>query len=177
MYAYCLFCRTQRCKIIAKLLEIRGAGRAFSPQIIRKQRKQGENVRKLFDLLPGYVFIYSEERLTDYMLFYGMDGVIRRVGRTETGYELSGPDLDFAMKLLEKDGIVGGMKACHIGDNVTLEDPLFSGCEGRVTTVDYRKERAKVEFVFDNAKRDIWVSLDEVIHLPAPEGEKPQCRH
>ena len=177
MYAYCLFCRTQRCKIIAKLLEIRGAGRAFSPQIIRKQRKQGENVRKLFDLLPGYVFIYSEERLTDYMLFYGMDGVIRRVGRTETGYELSGPDLDFAMKLLEKDGIVGGMKACHIGDNVTLEDPLFSGCEGRVTTVDYRKERAKVEFVFDNAKRDIWVSLAEVIHLPAPEGEKPQCRH
>ncbi len=173
MYAYCLFCRTQRCKIIAKLLEIRGAGRAFSPQIIRKQRKQGENVRKLYDLLPGYVFIYSEERLTDYMLFYGMDGVIRRVGRTETGYELSGPDLDFAMKLLEKDGTVGGMKACHIGDNVTLEDSLFSSCEGRVTEIDYRKERAKVEFVFDNAKRDIWVSLDEVKHLPVPEGEKP----
>ena len=171
MYAYCLFCLTQRCRTIAKLMEIRGAARAFSPQIIRKQRKQGENIRKQFDLLPGYVFIYNEERLTDYRMFFGMDGVIRRVGRTEAGYELSGPDLDFAMKLLEKDGIVGGMKACHVGDEVTLEDPLFSGCEGKVAAIDYRKERAKVEFVFDNTRRNIWVSLDEVKHLAAPEGE------
>ena len=171
MYAYCLFCLTQRCKVIARLMEIRGAARAFSPQIIRKQRKQGENIKKQFDLLPGYVFIYSEERLTDYRLFYGMDGVIRRVGRTEQGYELAGPDLDFAMKLLEKDGVVGGMTACHVGDSVTLEDPLFSGCEGEVVAIDYRKERAKVAFVFDNAKREIWVSLDGVKHLSAPEGE------
>ena len=171
IYVYCLFCLTQRCKVIAKLMEIRGVYRAFSPQIIRKQRKQGENIKKQFDLLPGYVFIYNEERMTDYRAFYGMDGVIRRVGRTEQGYELTGPDLDFAMKLLEKDGVVGGMKACHIGDEVRLEDPLFSGCEGQVTEIDYRKERAKVTFVFDKTRREIWVSLDEVKHLPGPEGE------
>ena len=163
IYAYCLFCLTQRCKVIAKLMEIRGAERAFSPQIIRKQRKQGENVKKQFDLLPGYVFIYSEEKLSDYRFFFGIDGVIRRVGKTETGYELAGADLDFAMKLLEKDGTVGGMKACKVGDEVKLEDPLFSGCEGRVTEIDYRKERAKVAFVFDNQKREIWVAIDEIL--------------
>lgn len=171
MYAYCLFCLTQRCQVIARLMEIRGAYRAFSPRIVRKQRKQGENVKKEFDLLPGYVFVYSEERMTDYREFSGMDGMIRRVGRTDDGYELAGPDYDFAMKLLEKDGVVGGMKACRQGDEVTLSDPLFSGCEGRVVAVDYRKERAKVAFVFDNTKREIWVSLDEVKHLSAPEGE------
>ena len=171
VYAYCLFCRTQRCGAIAKLMEIRGAYRAFSPRIIRKQRKQGENIRKQFDLLPGYVFVFSEERMTDYREFSGMDGLIRRVGRTEDGYELEGPDLDFALKLLEKDGVVGGMKACHIGDEVMLEDRLFSSCEGRVTEIDYRKERAKVAFVFDNTKREIWVSLDEVKHLSAQEEE------
>ena len=171
MYAYCLFCLTQRCKVIAKLMEIKGADRAFSPQIIRKQRKQGENIRKQFDLLPGYVFIYNEEKLTDYRIFYGMDGVIRRVGRRDDGYELEGPDLDFATKLLEKDGLVGAMKVCHIGDEVALTDPLFSGSEGKVVAIDYRKERAKVAFVFDNTKREIWVSLDEVKHLSAPEGE------
>ena len=171
MYAYCLFCLTQRCKVIAKLMEIRGADRAFSPRIIRKQRKQGQNITKEFDLLPGYVFVFSEERLTDYRLFCGMDGVIRRVGRTEQGYELAGSDLDFAMRLLEKNGVVGSMKACRVGDEVTLEDPLFSGCEGRVVEIDYRKERAKVSFIFDNTKRDIWVALDEVKHLSNPEGE------
>ena len=172
MYAYCLFCLTQRCRVIAQLMEIRGAYRAFSPQIIRKQRKQGENIRKQFDLLPGYVFVYSEERMTDYRQFFGMDGVIRRVGRTEQGYELAGADLDFAMKLLEKDGLVGGMTACRLGDRVTLEDSLFSGCEGQVTEIDCRKERAKVAFVFDNVRREIWVSLDGIRNLPGPEGEK-----
>ena len=162
MYAYCLFCQTQRCEVIAKLMEIRGVDRAFSPHIIRKQRKQGVNVERRFDLLPGYVFIYNKDRLTDYRLFYGMNGVIRRVGRREDGYELEGSDLDFAIKLLEKDGLVGTMKICRVGDEVTLEDPLFSGCQGRVVAIDYRKERAKVEFVFDRNSCSSWISLEDV---------------
>jgi transcription antitermination factor NusG len=162
MYAYCLFCQTQRCEVIAKLMEIRGVDRAFSPHIIRKQRKQGVNVERRFDLLPGYVFIYNKDRLTDYRLFYGMNGVIRRVGRREDGYELEGSDLDFAMRLLEKDGLVGTMKACRVGDEVTLEDPLFNGCQGRVVAIDYRKERAKVEFVFDRNSCSSWISLEDV---------------
>ena len=169
MYVYCLFCVTQRCKVIARLMEVRGAERAFSPQIVRRQRKKGENREVQYDLLPGYVFIYSAERKTDYTEFYGMDGVIRRVGRRETGYELEGPDLDFAMKLYEKDGLVGSMKTCRIGDEVTLEDPLFNGCQGRITRIDYRKERARVDFVFDKMDCHTWISLDGVKNLQKPE--------
>ncbi len=153
-------------------MEIRGAGRAFSPRIIRKQRKKGENLERRFDLMPGYVFIYSEERLTDYRIFFGMDGVIRRVGRQDNGYELEGPDLDFAMKLLEIDGLVGSVKVYRTGDKVMLEDPLFSGCRGRVAQVDFRKERAKIEFVFDNNSCSTWVSLGSVKSLKQAEGEQ-----
>lgn len=169
MYAYCLFCLTQRCRIIAKLLEIRGVDRAFSPQIINTFRKQGDNKKRSKDLLPGYVFIYSEERLTDYRLFYGMDGVIRRVGRQEHGYELAGADLDFAMQLLEKDGVVGAMKLCKEGEDVVLEDPLFNGVQGRVTKIDWRKERARVDFVFEKNPCHVWVSLENVKSLKKPE--------
>ena len=172
MYAYCLFCLTQRCGVIARLMEIRGVRRAFSPQIIRKQRKKGENIERRFDLLPGYVFVYSDERLTDYRLFNGIDGVIRRVGRHDGGYELEGSDLDFAMKLLEKDGLVGAMKFCRVGDEVSLEDPLFSGCQGRVAEIDYRKERAKVAFVFDKNTCSTWVSLEDVRPLHHTEEEQ-----
>ena len=171
MYAYCLFCLTQRCGVIARLMEIRGADRAFSPRIIRKQRKKGENLERKYDLLPGYVFVYSEERLTDSRFFYGIDGLIRRVGRREGGYELEGSDLDFAMRLLEKDGLVGGMKVCRVGEDVTLEDPLFSGCRGRVVEIDYRKERAKVEFVFDRNSCSTWVSLEDVKQAQKAEEE------
>ena len=171
MYAYCLFCLTQRCRIIAKLMEIRGVDRAFSPRIIRRQRKKGVNREVSYDLLPGYVFIYSETRLTDYRLFFGMDGVIRRVGRRDDGYELEGTDLDFAMKLLEKDGTVGSMKTCRVGDEVTLEDPLFNGCQGKVIRIDYRKERARVDFIFDNMACHTWISVDDVKNNRKPEEE------
>lgn len=169
MYAYCLFCLTQRCRIIAKLLEIRGVDRAFSPQVVNSFRKQGENKKRNKDLLPGYVFLYSEQRLTDYTLFCGMDGVIRRVGRQDDGYELAGADLDFAMQLLEKDGVVGAMTVCREGDDVILEDPLFNGVHGRVTRVDWRKERARVDFVFEKNPCHVWVSLENVKSLKKPE--------
>lgn len=163
MYAYCLFCMTQRCRVIARLMEIRGVDRAFSPRIEQRHRKQGENKKTTKDLLPGYVFLYSETRLKDYYsLCGGIDGVIRLVGKQDDGYELAGSDLDIAMRLLEKDGLVGPMTLCRVGDTVTLEDPLFNGCQGRVTEIDYRKERARVDFVFDRNNCHTWVSLDGV---------------
>lgn len=172
MFVYCLFCVTQRCKAIAQMLEVHEKIRAFSPQIIRKQRKQGENIERCFDLLPGYVFVYSDERLTDYSMFHGIDGIVRRVGKQDDGYELAGPDLDFAMRLLEKEGVVSSMKICRIGDDVTLEDPLFSGCQGQVTEIDYRKERAKVEFMFDQNSCCTWIALEDVKHLPKAGEER-----
>ena len=162
MYAYCLFCLTQRCKVIAKLMEIRGAYRAFSPQIIRKQRKQGENVKKQFDLLPGYVFIYNEERITDYQFFFGIDGVIRKVGQADEWYELKGADREFALDLLEKGGVVGSMKVVKAGDQVTLEDPLFANVQGKITQIDFRKERARVDFTFRGNACHTWISLEDV---------------
>ena len=162
MYAYCLFCRTQRCKRIAQLMEIKGVNKAFSPQILRRQRKQGANVDSQSDLLPGYVFLYHDERLIDYTIFSGIDGVIRRVGRTEHGSELEGSDRDFAMNLLEKDGMVGAMKMVEIGETVRLEDPLFDHSEGVITKIDYRKERARVDFRFDGNDCHTWVAIDGI---------------
>ena len=160
MYAYCLFCRTQRCTRIAQLMEIRGADRAFSPKILSKYRKEGRNMDRERDLLPGYVFLFSKERIVDYAMFAGIDGVIRRVGRTESGYELEGPDREFAFGLLEKDGKVGALKMVTVGETVRMEDTLFDGSEGVVTKIDYRKERARVDFRFEGNACHTWVAID-----------------
>ena len=165
MYVYCLFCRTQRCARIARLMEIRGVERAFSPKILSKQRIEGKNVFKEHDLLPGYVFLFHEERLTEWDMFAGIDGIIRRVGRTETGYELEGPDRDFAFGLMERGGNVGAMKMVKIGETVRLEDHLFEGSEGVVTKIDYRKERARVDFKFEGNACHTWVAIEDVKKL------------
>jgi len=162
MFAYCLFCQTQRCSRIAQLLEIKGLNRAFSPKIMQKQRVKGENKTKYVDLLPGYVFAFTEEKLVDYSVFWGIDGVIRKVGCADEWYELQGADREFAFSLMEKGGVVGGMKIVKVGDQVTLEDPLFANSQGKVTQVDYRKERARVDFVFRGNACHTWVALEEV---------------
>ena len=164
MYAYCLFCRTQRCARIAQLLEIRdnGVRRAFSPKILSRQRKQGLNIDRERDLLPGYVFLFSDERLMDYETFAGIDGVIRRVGRTESGYELEGTDREFALNLLGSGGKVGALKMINVGETVRLENSLFDGSEGVVTKIDYRKERARVDFRFDGNDCHTWIAIDGI---------------
>ncbi len=162
LYAYCLYCRTQRCEKIARMLEVKGMVRAFSPRILQRQRVKGENIRMYTDFLPGYVFAFSEKQLKDYSVFFGIDGVIRKVGQADEKYELQGSDREFAMELLEKDGIVGGMRMVKIGEEVTLDDPLFAGNRGKVTRIDYRKERARVDFTFRGNECHTWVAREDV---------------
>jgi transcription antitermination factor NusG len=162
MYAYCLFCQTQRCHAIASLLKKRGVNQAFSPQILKRQRKKGENQDISFDLLPGYVFVFSEQELVDASYFRGIDGIIRRLGRVEDRFQLQDGDLAFAMSLYEKDGIVGAMKAVRVGDQVQLEDPLFQGCQGKITRIDARKQRARVDFIFNAMPCFTWIACDLV---------------
>ena len=172
MNVYCLFCRTQRCSRIAQLMEIRGVDKAFSPKILSRQRKEGKNLDRERDLLPGYVFLFNEERIIDYEIFSGIDGVIRRVGRTETGYELEGADREFALGLLEKEGRVGALNMVKIGETVRLEDALFDGSEGVITKIDYRKERARVDFRFDGNACHTWVAIDGIRKADLGSGEK-----
>ncbi|MBQ9197854.1 MAG: hypothetical protein IJ157_11540 [Clostridia bacterium] len=172
MYAYCLFCQTQKCGAVAQRLEKRGMLRAFSPRIIKRQRVKGINQDALYDLLPGYVFAYSEEQLTSFDTFRGIEGIIRRLGDPENQYTLTGADLNFAMNLFRKDGTVGQITVFKIGDTVRLDDPLFNGCQGKITQIDYRKQRARVEYRFAGMNCFTWVACELV--NPVGEGERAE---
>ena len=163
MHVYCLYCQTQRCKTIANLLQIQGIQRAFAPQIMQKQRKEGKNETIFRDLLPGYVFFFHDEPLESYQLYeHSINGIVRRIGRADEEYELHGPDREFALNLYEKNGLVGTMKIVKIGETVTLDDPLFNNCQGKITAIDYRKERARVDFVFNNTACHTWIAIESV---------------
>ncbi len=162
MYIYCVFCVTQRCDRIAEVLEACGVNRAFSPKILRRQRRQGKNENHAFDLLPGYVFIYNEAEILGLSQWRWIDGIVREVGRAEDRYELTGPDREFAEQLYARGGMVGAMTLIQNGEKVTLADSLFNGSQGVVTKVDYRKQRVRVDFVFNEIPCHTWVAIDEV---------------
>ena len=162
MHVYCLFCQTQRARRIAELLQAWEIGRAFTPRVICRHRVQGKTVERAYDLLPGYVFLFAEQPVTDFAERRKIDGVGRQVGRREDEYELAGPDRAFAMGLLEVDGTVNPMKLVHEGSSVRLMDPLFEHNQGRITNIEYKKQRARVEFTFDGERWITWVAVDEL---------------
>ena len=172
MYVYCLFCQTQKAKYVVYALEARGFLRVFTPKIIRRQRVRGKNVDGLYDLLPGYVFVFSEEKLEDLRLLGGVTGVIRRLGSPEDQYALTGADRDFALNLDRKGGVVGQVTLFKVGDAVRLDDPLFNGCAGRITRIDHKKGRARVDYQFAGMSCHTWVAC-ETVTLAEAQAEAP----
>ena len=116
-YVYCIFCETRRCRAVADKLQEKVVDIAFSPQIVKRQRKAGKNIDMLYDLLPGYVFAYSNTELSNISVLR-VDGVIRILGSSDNGYCLTGADKDFANGLLEREGRVDIIKAIRVGDIV-----------------------------------------------------------
>ena len=89
MHVYCLFCETNRCRIIAKFIENTAHVRCFAPQIVQRKWVKGVPEAVMHDWLPGYVFLYSEEPIKPY---FDVSGIIRWLEHSE----LAGNDLAFA---------------------------------------------------------------------------------
>lgn len=160
-YCYCLFCETSKCRKVASLLEKNGLERAFSPQIVKRQRKKGENIESMFDLLPGYVFAYSKEGIKEISTFK-VDGVIRVLGFPENNYCLQGSDHHFALALLKKNGVIDVIRVFQTGDTVSLLDTYLLGQKGTIVQIDYRKQRAKIVFSFSGMECFTWVACEMI---------------
>ena len=171
MYAYCLFCQTQKCEVVATLLQSSYVDRAFSPQVLQRHRKQGKIEELFVPLLPGYVFLYTEEPLKHFLRIRRMDGVIRFLTYADGEPALRNADLAFAMDLYARDGRIGAVKVLKAGQKVRIEDQLFAGFEGEVLQMDRRKQRAQIRFKFDNIERTTWIACD--IIFPKEEEKLP----
>ena len=166
MYAYCLFCQTQRCAAIARYIQATTGMRCFTPQIIQRKWVHGEPLEEKHSWLPGYVFLYTPEPIQP---IRHVDGVIRWLCDSKQNYELSGEDYDFAMMLLQKDGIIGTVRLAQVGDRVHLTDGAWAGMNGSIIRVDRQRKRCCVEFRFDATVRNVWVGY-EIVETDDPEA-------
>ena len=162
MYVYCLFCRTQRCDRIAEVLQCCGVDHAFSPKIVGRHRRKGILLDQTYDLLPGYVFVYSEQEWQDLTPYRWVDGLLHHVGRVEDGRELTGADRTFALDLLDLEGCVRPATLIQEGEQVRLQDSFFAGGRGTVTRVDYKRQRARVSFTFDGLDCSVWIAVNTI---------------
>ena len=155
LYMYCLFCETQKCTIVALTIERKYGIQAISPEIIQRKWVKGVCEEKRHNWLPGYVFLYSETPLTHRFV---IPGIIRWLGKGELQYE----DEAFARMIYEKGGVLGTLKLADIGDRCVIDDPLWAKMEGIVTKIDRGRKRCRVEFIFDNLRRSVWLGYEMI---------------
>ena len=153
MYAYCLFCETQKCATIANLIERTMDIRCFSPIIVQRKWVKGVCEEQRHDWLPGYVFLYTEEPMNQPIR---IPGIIRKLGDGE----LKNEDLAFANMLYDHNGVMGTIQLTEVGQYCTVNDPLWQKMEGKVIKIDRGRKRCCVEFNFDNIKRTVWLGYE-----------------
>ncbi len=170
MYNYCFFCLTQRAEIIRQLIERRYGYRVISPRIVQRHWEHGQETEKEYRYLPGYLFVYTDERIENFAVFRQIDGVIRQLGELESGFRLNGTDLAFAELLLQSDGVIGPQRVYQEGDRIQLCEGLLTGMSGRITKVDRQYKRMQITFMFDGLERKVWTGYDVVAKLENEES-------
>lgn len=153
MHAYCLFCETQRCRLIAEYISRYYGYPCFSPQIIQRKWIKGTLTEETHQWLPGYVFLYTDDEIVPR---FDIKGIIRCLGNSE----LKGPDLAFAEMIYQQNGIIGTIPLIREGDRCSISDPAWTEMAGRVIKIDRGRKRCCVEFEFDGVIRTVWAGYE-----------------
>lgn len=162
MYTYCLFCETSKTAFIAKAAAEITGGKALRPRQIQHTWAKGGGTRDVEnDLMPGYAFLYCDEK-ADISRLHMLQGVIRCLSSTAGEYELTGQDEQFALMLLEKDGVIGKTRVYREGERIRIAGGAFEGVKAIILKVERRLSRMQVEIPFVNQKVKTWVEYEIV---------------
>lgn len=162
VYTYCVFCSTQKCGKVAIQ-----AQKLFGCKAIRPRREQlkwvkREAVRETHDLLPGYIFLYSDHELEHTHLLREIAGVIRCLSDQEHRYILHGNDEAFAMMLYEKNGVIGKTEVYKEGEKIRICDGAYAGLETSILKVNRRNMRMLIRIPFAGMQVETWVEYEMV---------------
>lgn len=162
MICYCLFCDTVRCGTIAKELERHFPLKAISPKMIQHTWSKGNMIDREQDLLPGYIFLYTEEPWEKVGTLWRLKGIHRILGEREDGYALQGTDERFALALLKLGGTLGKTPVYEVGQRIHLADEAFAGVEAKILKVNHRNHRLQIELPFADTLVKTWVEYEMI---------------
>jgi len=163
MNVYCLFCETEKCEFVAHAVKQVFECEAISPKQIQHTWDKGQYIDREHNLLPGYVFVYSEEEdLNPPEIRRRLDRIIRCLRDTGLDYRLHGVDEDFALMLLRKGGVIGRTEVTETDGHLTITDETFEGIPVEILKVDRRNSRMKIAMLVANNKVQTWVEYEIV---------------
>lgn len=160
MYSYCLFCETIKCEEVAEHIRRKHGWQAIYPKIIQRKWVKGKACEESRTLLPGYVFVYTDDCIEHPRAAFRLDYVVRLLGDKDVNYALIADDEKFARMLYDCGGTIGILKAYQQGDRVRLAEGALGGVEGEIIKLDRRKGRAQIRYQFAGSTCTAWVGYD-----------------
>ncbi len=161
MFTYCLFCETTSCIYLTRIAEAILPCRAIQPKQVQHRLKKGVVDDIIRDFMPGYIFLYFEEDpFPGIMRMQSIPGAHHFMGAGENKYVLTGRDEQFALMLLEKNGMIGKMQVYEEGQILRLTKSDLDIFDIEILKVDRRKCRMKIQFNFADNPVTTWIEYD-----------------
>lgn len=167
----CLFCSTGKEESVVQAVHQKGWGRAIFPRRIRTIRQGRKWIEAPTPLLPGYVFVYSDQVAARRDELLGLRHVLRVLAYGTDGQDaLVGRDLEFADWLWRLDGRVGIMKALQVGDRIEIIDGVFKQLHGAIVRMDKRQKAVCVSLETEGSPKQIWLAYEIVEKADGGQG-------
>ncbi len=162
MNTYCIFCETVKASSAARAAEILLDCKAIYPKQVQHKRVKGRMVDEVHDLLPGYVFLYTDEDDIQVNRFRLINGYIRCLSDGHGNYRLTGGDEEFALMLLNNGGVLGKTKVYEVDQVIYVCEGAYRGVTAKILKVDRRNMRMQVEIPFASRSVKTWVEYEIV---------------
>jgi transcriptional antiterminator NusG len=132
---------------------------AIAPVRVLSQKRKGIWEQREQILLPGYIFVFSEDKIG--VNLRSKVSNIYKVLQYQTGFrELGGADYEYSMWIYRNRGNITPSKVLEEGSSIrVVEGPLADGF-GTIIKLDKHKRRVWIEFEFDGQKRVISLSAE-----------------
>ena len=158
----CLFCETGKENSVVNTIHAKGWGYAIFAQSVKVVWRKLDWAETAAPLMPGYVFVYSDEEEERHANYSNTEHVIRVLKYNDGGEILTGADLEFADWLWRIDGKVGRMKALRIGERVEIIDGMFKALHGTIIKMNRRRKKMCVSIEMQGNPMKIWLSYELV---------------
>lgn len=160
MKSYCVFCKTgSEHKIAKNINQIDEKITAIAPVRIIQQKRKGVWVKCEQILLPGYIFIFTDEEMQP-----GLRSKVANIYKIleyQFGLrELAGDDYEYSMWIYRNQGSIAPSRVLTEGSTVRVLDGPLSDGFGTIVKLDRHKRKVWIEFEFDGQKRTVSLSAE-----------------
>ncbi len=161
MKSYCVFCKTGSENTIAQNINsvAQEGVTAVAPARVLHEKRRGVWVQRKLILLPGYIFIYSENERNIELKprFLNIYGILKY----ETGMrELNGSDYEYSMWVYRHNGSIEMSTVIKEGSRIKVIDGPLLDCLGTIVKLDKHKRKVWIEFDFDGQSRTVQLSAE-----------------